>query len=44
MADDPSVIPSEPKFESAYNDPELMTSVISFGLSSHAMLTAIVRK
>jgi hypothetical protein len=27
-----------------HNDPELMTSVISFALSSHAMLLAIVRK
>jgi hypothetical protein len=27
-----------------HNDPELMTSVIGFALSSHAMLTAIVRK
>lgn len=44
MADDPSVIPNSPKSEPVYNDPELMTSVISFALSPHAMLTAVVPK
>jgi hypothetical protein len=44
VADDPSVIPTYPKPELAYNDPELMTSVISFALSSHGMLTAVARK
>jgi hypothetical protein len=39
-----SVIPNSPKSEPAYNGPELITSVISFALSSHAMLTAVVPK
>jgi len=30
--------------ESAYSEPELITSVISFALSSHAMLAAIMHK
>jgi hypothetical protein len=36
--------PNSPKAEPAYNGTELMTSVISCALSSHAMLTAVVPK